>query len=320
VRQPWRLERRQLSHRRRRANRLVRWRQSSEADRDPSGHRQIAIVEMAMPVRVPLFRARTTHASADGDLLLQWRVEFASLHVSHSSLMAATWSRSLSCPFAVIATLQPWRKAIVQRWQSGGAVQQSVYQRAWSTHTEPDCYLPSSIVRSLVWSGLSLSETCRSSTGARRPSAIACATATWYAARRSYVDLRRRYDVIVIYPPGVASRYFTWWILKERPWKSDHDFPIAFHSNFLSAMHSFRDNEVLLPTEYDVIVISPSGVTSRNFKWRILKARPWIPSQFNICVFDVQCARTLNSSEFLTLLFVVCYRTHKTLTQCMIHN
>jgi len=29
-------------------------------------------------------------------------------------------------------------------------------------------------------------------------------------------------------------------------WKSDHDLPIAFHSKFLSGMHGFRDNEVLL--------------------------------------------------------------------------
>jgi len=70
--------------------------------------------------------------------LLQWHVDFSSLHIGHSSLMAATWSRSLSCPFAVIATLQPWRVAIVQRWQSGEAVRRSVYQRAWTTHTEPD--------------------------------------------------------------------------------------------------------------------------------------------------------------------------------------
>jgi len=33
----------------------------------------------------------------------------------------------------------------------------------------------------------------------------------------------------------------------------------VFHSNFLSVMHGFRDNEVLLPTGNDVIVISPLG-------------------------------------------------------------
>jgi len=38
-------------------------------------------------------------------------------------------------------------------------------------------------------------------------------------------------------------------------WKSDRGFLIAFHSNFLSGMHSFRDNEVLLQDGYDVIVI-----------------------------------------------------------------
>jgi len=40
--------------------------------------------------------------------------------------------------------------------------------------------------------------------------------------------------------------------------KSDHDFPIAFHSNVLYAMHGLRKNEVLLPTGYDVILSPPS--------------------------------------------------------------
>jgi len=47
---------------------------------------------------------------------------------------------------------------------------------------------------------------------------------------------------------------------------------------------------------------------------------PVIRRHFDICVF---CARThelLNSGEFLTLIFAVFHRSHKTLTQCMIHN
>jgi len=39
----------------------------------------------------------------------------------------------------------------------------------------------------------------------------------------------------------------------------------SFHSNVLSAMHGFRDNEVLLQSGYDVVVISPSGGASRYF-------------------------------------------------------
>jgi len=42
-------------------------------------------------------------------------------------------------------------------------------------------------------------------------------------------------------------------------WKSDHNFLIAFHSNFLSGMHGFRDNVVLFLAGCDVIVISPPG-------------------------------------------------------------
>jgi len=67
-------------------------------------------------------------------------------------------------------------------------------------------------------------------------------------------------DVIVIYSPGgTASTFFDWF------WKSDHNILIVFHSKFLSDMHGFRDNEILLQTGYDVIVISPTGGAARNF-------------------------------------------------------
>jgi len=48
-------------------------------------------------------------------------------------------------------------------------------------------------------------------------------------------------------------------------WKIDHDLLIAFHCNFFSGMHGFRDNEVLLQTGYEVIVISPLGDVSGDF-------------------------------------------------------
>jgi len=48
-------------------------------------------------------------------------------------------------------------------------------------------------------------------------------------------------------------------------WKSDHDFLISFHSNFLVTMHGFRDNEVLFQSVYDVIVISPLGALQAIF-------------------------------------------------------
>jgi len=77
------------------------------------------------------------------------------------------------------------------------------------------------------------------------------------------------YDVIVISPLGSAFGEFPWRILK-----SDHDFLIVLHSNFLSGMRGFRDNEVLLQAGYDVIVISPLGGISHRFCWRNLKERP----------------------------------------------
>jgi len=40
---------------------------------------------------------------------------------------------------------------------------------------------------------------------------------------------------------------------------------IVINSNFLSGMHGFRDNEILLLTGYDVIVISPLEGVSGDF-------------------------------------------------------
>jgi len=40
---------------------------------------------------------------------------------------------------------------------------------------------------------------------------------------------------------------------------------IVIHSNFLYAMHGFRDNEVLLQTGYDVIVRPPPGALQAIF-------------------------------------------------------
>jgi len=68
-------------------------------------------------------------------------------------------------------------------------------------------------------------------------------------------------DNEVLLPPDMTSSWFLrqWSIyanLHDGLWNSDHDFLIAFHSNFLSAMHDFRDNDVLLQTGYYVIMIS----------------------------------------------------------------
>jgi len=76
------------------------------------------------------------------------------------------------------------------------------------------------------------------------------------------------YDVIVI------SLWVLYAILYDWFWKSDYDFPMAFRTNFLSGMHGFRDNEVLLQVRYNIIVISPLGGASRYFTWCIMKKRP----------------------------------------------
>jgi len=74
-------------------------------------------------------------------------------------------------------------------------------------------------------------------------------------------------------------------ILHDEFWKSDHDFRIAFYSNFFSGMHGFRDNEVLLQAGYDVIVIPPPWVALRYFTWRNLKGRPWLYIHVQLTLF-----------------------------------
>jgi len=59
--------------------------------------------------------------------------------------------------------------------------------------------------------------------------------------------LQDRYDVIVISPSGALQTIF-----QHEFWKSNHASLIVIHNKFVSAMHGFRDNEILLPTGYDV--------------------------------------------------------------------
>jgi len=46
---------------------------------------------------------------------------------------------------------------------------------------------------------------------------------------------------------------------------------VVFHSKFLSEMYGYWDNNVLLPAEYDVIMISSPSGTSDDYSWRILR-------------------------------------------------
>jgi len=43
---------------------------------------------------------------------------------------------------------------------------------------------------------------------------------------------------------------------------------------YVKKLNIFRDNEVLLPTVYDVIVSPPPGSAARSFSGQILKERP----------------------------------------------
>jgi len=77
--------------------------------------------------------------------------------------------------------------------------------------------------------------------------------------RHNDVLLPTGHDVIVSPPPEKAAHTFDGF------YESDRDFQLMIHSNFLATMHGFRDNEVVLPTAYDVIVSPPPGGASRDF-------------------------------------------------------
>jgi len=98
-------------------------------------------------------------------------------------------------------------------------------------------------------------------------------------------------------------------ILHDGFWKSDHDFLIAFHSNFLCGMHGFRDNEVLLQAEYDVLVIPPPRVDLRYFTWQILKERPRLYIHVQLTLFVYLERFRSYSTFFIWLGFPYCGRT-----------
>jgi len=122
-------------------------------------------------------------------------------------------------------------------------------------------------------------------------------------------------DFLIVFHSNIYLRWFrnnrfycksdmTSWFLRQGAlqaifhddlWKSDHDFLIVIHSNALSAMHGFWDSEVLLPTGYDVIVISLLGVSHAGFVDRIWKSDPcfiimvhWHISRISYCFEVIQ--------------------------------
>ena len=56
-----------------------------------------------------------------------------------------------------------------------------------------------------------------------------------------------------------------------------YDFLVVFHRSCSSNMHSFRDNEVSLRTESDVIVICPLGSAEYSFQQRNYEGLIWFP-------------------------------------------
>jgi len=74
-----------------------------------------------------------------------------------------------------------------------------------------------------------------------------------------------------------------------------NDFLIVIHNNFLSAMHGFRNYEVLLRAEYEVIVISPLG--------GVLLTESERATQFHHIDSSIYCRVSLTVSTFFNILF-----------------
>jgi len=95
-----------------------------------------------------------------------------------------------------------------------------------------------------------------------------------HGLRDNEVLLQAEYDIIVILSD--RKRFRQIFITdSERATMTAWKCPMP---TFSSGIHGFRDNEVLLPTIYDVIVISPLEGASGNLLWRIQKERPWLPN------------------------------------------
>ena len=87
-----------------------------------------------------------------------------------------------------------------------------------------------------------------------------------HCLRDNDVFLQTGNDVMVLYPQealyAVSNDGFR---------KADYGFLVVFHRNCSSIIHRFRDNEVFLHTENDVINISLLGGAVYSFQRRNLK-------------------------------------------------
>jgi len=89
-------------------------------------------------------------------------------------------------------------------------------------------------------------------------------------------------------------------------WKSEHDLLIAYLGNFLSGVHSFRDNEVLLPSGYDsflrqvelqaIFMTDFERATITSWQWSIITFYLW-RKVYEITRF--YCKPNITSSWFL---------------------
>jgi len=142
-----------------------------------------------------------------------------------------------------------------------------------------DAYMVSEITRFIarrIWRHRDLSARCRFPLFCMTDSERATMTSWWRSAATFYLGCMVSEITRFYCKPDMTSSWFLrqgalYAISHNGFWKSDHDFLIAFHSNFLSAIHGFRDNEVLLLTGYDVIVSPLPGGAARTFSGRILK-------------------------------------------------
>jgi len=72
-------------------------------------------------------------------------------------------------------------------------------------------------------------------------------------------------------------------------WKSNHNFLIVIYSNFLSAMHNFRDNEVLLQAGYESLWFFRQGSLHA-----ILHDKCWKSDHYFLIAFHSNCWSTMH--------------------------
>ena len=107
-------------------------------------------------------------------------------------------------------------------------------------------------------------------------------------------------------------------ILNDGILEGDNGFLIVFNSNFISVMHRFRDNEVFLQTENDVINYPP-GSAVYSFRRRNCKGNNGFLIAW--CMLEVTLLKNTNRKPLLAFQFpwtVELFKVNHEYTRCIL--